>query len=406
MTQVTLALDWQEQRRRQGIPTVSVLVGPVATGGMVWRRWAVQQQRAVVAVSEPFLIAQQWLRSTAAQQNLPRLILEQLARRLGRDPVAFRADWQHKTPYERRSLWESLPSTGVPPIFATCCELPTLTEQSTDLLVTRLLDAAPHDPIGVVEQVFQLLHAAGVVERSPTVLLQPAALHCTPDWFSQAAAQAGRWALQLPALSLGLVVPSGLWQQFLVECSSARLVDVLREGVVDLSLPTSYEIAQRLRHADPEAPTSAAIRLLAEQGADHGLVEMACQLLATDKATTADASSRSRSLAEQFLYDFLQLLPETAGRWELNALLNFHFGHRPIEVDLLERSRRLVVEIDGYYHFRDKEVYRRDRTKDYLLQKHGYFVLRFLAEDVVCSLELIRDRILDVYESLPVRVEA
>ena len=40
------------------------------------------------------------------------------------------------------------------------------------------------------------------------------------------------------------------------------------------------------------------------------------------------------------------------------------------------------------------EAYRRDRRKDQLLQENGYFVLRFLAEDVGKNLDLVLDAIL------------
>ena len=53
-----------------------------------------------------------------------------------------------------------------------------------------------------------------------------------------------------------------------------------------------------------------------------------------------------------------------------------------MEVDLLCAEARLAVELDGPQHLADPEAYRRDRRKDAALQEHGYFVLRFLAEDV------------------------
>ena len=40
------------------------------------------------------------------------------------------------------------------------------------------------------------------------------------------------------------------------------------------------------------------------------------------------------------------------------------------------------------------DAYRRDRRKDALLQEHGYFVLRFLAEDVGAKLDMVLDAIL------------
>jgi len=50
-------------------------------------------------------------------------------------------------------------------------------------------------------------------------------------------------------------------------------------------------------------------------------------------------------------------------------------------------------------HLSDAETYRRDRRKDRLLQQHGYFVLRFLAEDVGKELDTVLDTILGVLVS-------
>ena len=65
-----------------------------------------------------------------------------------------------------------------------------------------------------------------------------------------------------------------------------------------------------------------------------------------------------------------------------------------MEVDLLCEDARIAVELDGAQHLADEEAYRRDRRKDALLQEHGYFVLRFLAEDVGKRLDGVLDAIL------------
>ena len=65
-----------------------------------------------------------------------------------------------------------------------------------------------------------------------------------------------------------------------------------------------------------------------------------------------------------------------------------------MEVDLLCAEARLAVELDGPQHLESAEAYRRDRRKDAFLQENGYFVLRFLAEDLGKHLEEVLDAIL------------
>jgi len=85
----------------------------------------------------------------------------------------------------------------------------------------------------------------------------------------------------------------------------------------------------------------------------------------------------------------------TAGSFRLNAQLPIPFdGWGTMEVDLLCEESRVAIEIDGGQHLNDPEAYRRDRRKDQLLQEHGYFVLRFLAEDVGKRLDMVLDVVL------------
>ncbi len=65
-----------------------------------------------------------------------------------------------------------------------------------------------------------------------------------------------------------------------------------------------------------------------------------------------------------------------------------------MEVDFLCAEVKLVIEVDGAQHLSDSEPYRRDRRKDALLQENGYFVLRFLAEDLGKRLDDVLDTIL------------
>ena len=64
-----------------------------------------------------------------------------------------------------------------------------------------------------------------------------------------------------------------------------------------------------------------------------------------------------------------------------------------MEVDLLCTDERIAIELDGAQHLESTDAYRRDRRKDQLLQENGYFVLRFLAEDVGKNLDVVLDAI-------------
>jgi very-short-patch-repair endonuclease len=111
----------------------------------------------------------------------------------------------------------------------------------------------------------------------------------------------------------------------------------------------------------------------------------------------AEGAARARSASEAFLYRRLDTLKETNGRFRLNVALPIPFdGFGTLEVDLLCDDARLAIELDGGQHLADPVAYRRDRRKDQLLQENGYFVLRFLAEDIGKELDAVLDAILRV----------
>jgi very-short-patch-repair endonuclease len=103
--------------------------------------------------------------------------------------------------------------------------------------------------------------------------------------------------------------------------------------------------------------------------------------MSTRGASTLTADG-ARSAAEQRLYELLQAEPVTRDLFELNVRMPFTFGPARAEVDFVCRELRLVLEVDGFYHFQRADAYRRDRRKDVLLQHQGYLVSRHLADDV------------------------
>jgi superfamily II DNA or RNA helicase/very-short-patch-repair endonuclease len=138
---------------------------------------------------------------------------------------------------------------------------------------------------------------------------------------------------------------------------------------------------------------AASVQRLIRDGVDVPLANLFVHA-ARSPSPEAEGAARARSASEAFLYRRLQTLGATAGRFRLNAELSIPFDNRGMmEVDLLSADARLVIELDGAQHLGDADAYRRDRRKDALLQRHGYLVLRFLAEDAGKQLDYVLDTI-------------
>jgi superfamily II DNA or RNA helicase/very-short-patch-repair endonuclease len=139
---------------------------------------------------------------------------------------------------------------------------------------------------------------------------------------------------------------------------------------------------------------AATVRRLIRDGVDKPLANLFVHATRT-VSPDSEGINRARSATEAFLYRRLKTLPETAALFQLNTELPIPFdGWGRMEVDLLCADARLAVELDGSQHLANVDAYRRDRRKDLLLQENGYFVLRFLAEDVGKHLDSVLDAIL------------
>jgi len=256
-------------------------------------------------------------------------------------------------------------------------------------------------------RVLVALGALILQERQPVLALICRGDADDPEWFTRLCAVARlstELAIAQPSLSLALIVEPAAWNACLERAPESRVKALLRESVVPLTdMPAEkirQRLAERLRDQAPGLDLDRSISRLIGDGASSELVnlfETAGQALKELGAAPVELSQadRARSAAERFLFERLESLPETTGLFRLNESLGFRFGSsRAVEVDLAAGSLHLVVEIDGYYHFRDPCSYRRDRRKDFELQQHGYLVVRVLAEDIVCRLEQVLDTIL------------
>jgi superfamily II DNA or RNA helicase/very-short-patch-repair endonuclease len=152
---------------------------------------------------------------------------------------------------------------------------------------------------------------------------------------------------------------------------------------------------------DPEwkRDYAASVRRLIRDGVDNDLAGLFVRAAAAP-ALGAEGVARARSASEAFLYRRLESLPATRGRFRLNARLAIPFDQQGgLEADFLCEAARLVIELDGPQHLADEEAWRRDRRKDAILQRHGFFILRFLAADVGKQLDAVLDEILSTLTS-------
>jgi superfamily II DNA or RNA helicase/very-short-patch-repair endonuclease len=139
---------------------------------------------------------------------------------------------------------------------------------------------------------------------------------------------------------------------------------------------------------------AASVQRLIRDGVDPPLGDLFVHA-AQVAASGAIGEARARSAAEAFLFRRLETLAATAGKFQLNEKLSIPFDQRGfMEVDFLCPVLRLVIELDGPQHLADTGAYRCDRYKDALLQENGYFVLRFLSEDVGKELNHVLDAII------------
>jgi len=207
-------------------------------------------------------------------------------------------------------------------------------------------------------------------------------------------------AIHVAQLPVAVAAPDVAVDAYLRSELESQALALFREGIIEVPVLDETALSQHIQNVHaPMDMVAPAIPRMATLGVDEGLIallgEAASGLANLHEADEASAD-RARSAAERFLLELLDSHPATTGLFELNGRLDFRFGNRPAEIDLLARRLRLAVELDGsHWHMRDLDSYRRDRRKDWELQRHGYVVLRFLAEDVICRLEEILDTILE-----------
>lgn len=347
------ALAEHRRRRERGVPTLSVLEGPPGLAWMEWRSWCAQSSRTMLSTDsiEPRAIVRELVGSSAELVRLAALThaasrsgaaVETVVRAVAERAADLSVILRSLERGTEDSCCRVLLETGLPPEEA-------------------LGDLPPADVLIAMEHLGVLLPA--VFFRTGAASIEAAAI----------------LASAAPALDIALPLAS---QEDLQASPDTRAKSLAREGLIRSEVLDLDSAAHALAVAGVK-PMPGSLARLVNEGATPALLEAFAK---------AALEPGARSAQESFLFQRLDSLAATAGVFELNGRVRIE--SREAEVDLVSRDLRLAIEIDGYRHFQDAEAYRRDRRKDLELQRAGYLVLRFLADDVVARLEAILDETL------------
>lgn len=376
-------LELHHRRRNANQPTLSALIGLATTAGAAWACWAGRYRRDVLLATPPQFgwdWCDQWLERRsgldALVAGLDGRTEYDVVTAISRHPAGARI-----AAAERHALYRRLRAANAPQQHET-----PLPADDAEALLLALVSLA--DP-----------------DRLPALTVNGCA---DVSLMHDLLTIAYRLLSRQPALPLALLLSESQYRTLQQSLPQTRATALLREGVIRLG--------EQPRQTTPTAPADTApgfgslqpgiaalnrLRPTPAMWQDFFQLAERAASRDSDSPTDARAPDRARSHAERLLFACLQRHPATAGRFQQNVRLPIDFGGRPLEVDLLAAAAGLAVEVDGYYHFRDAEAYRRDRRKDLLLQQHGYRVLRVLADDVAGRLDDVLGTLVSALDANP-----
>ena len=387
-------LALHQSQRCQSIPTLSVLMGGTMEARHLWIRWLSEadRQTAICVYESQMDLFEEWISKIVAHDNLPSLALKKVAN-LVNQPTDQLAAWLSNTSeYQVELFWQRLfaiAATG--PILRWLVEQLSLSETRSSASIKVSASWLETSDLAAIIQGFTTVMQLLPPQSAPGILIW------LPDYDGASAAvtilaSLTQLAEAVPNLPLGLVLTTAQGNLLLNQLPESKAKAILRSGLITLAPPESNDLKQWLsdRGVKDKTRLQTVVRWAELHSTTPEFLEAALSLSnQAELPDTAEADTVYRSQAEWFLFQCLEARPNTVRKFQVNTRLNICFGNRQMEVDFLAAEAKIVIELDGPYHFGSLENYRRDRRKDFLLQQKGFLVLRFLAEDVVAQLETI-----------------
>jgi hypothetical protein len=366
-------LSQHDRRRREGVSTVSVVVGD-RDGKSLWLSWTNADEKPSLFVIDGTVRDwhEQWTRLAFANIDATRVADDHLVAR-GVIPETASRDWlTTKTPYAMEQLCEQarLSNHGMEPdrlcrwiLDCRCRRLP-VTAATLVHKQREWMQATASGVFDAFRQLYRFLPSKSL----PAILVRSdRTMRQSPTAIYRLTSQVVQLAVHVPEITIGLLIDHDSWQTYQQQASPSFAKSMLQEHVVSLEIMHVKADREKISVLKPSEAADQAI-LAAPVNSTENVIE--------------GCVDPWKSQQERLLFEVLEGAPDLRGLFALNAKPGFVFGNRCAEIDLACIELKIAIEVDGYYHFANSDGYRRDRRKDVLLQQHGYFVLRFLAEDI------------------------
>lgn len=331
-TALDRALDRHHDERALGGPVLTMLCGELPDAAAAWGGWA--GARGWLTLTSSATTLDSAVHELLAQMPWLRCVpaaRKHLARAAHLQVEAIDATLDAKSPRERR-IWLASIARGDDRVIAAGWLLALLRSPTMQVPDPERAPLPPR----------RLLAALGALTPFAVLLSMETA---TRSWLAHALDTAAELTTLLPRLALALTAPRSL-------------------------------AAGELAHGTADA---------------HSLARQGALVVAPAPAAPVDAAAAAARY-ERLLHA-LSRDDRTKGHFERDVAMPIHERQRVTRVGLVARAERLVVQCDAWYREGGPTALADDRLQDRWLQRAGFFVQRFAAEELEQHLDGVVEEI-------------